>query len=76
MKWKSEVLRISNEAGMGDYALTDSQGQTPQKIAVDLGSGAFAHGQVYVALSRCPSLDGVTLSLPLRTTDFCFTRES
>ena len=30
-----------------------SQGQTFDKVVIDLGRGAFAHGQTYVALSRC-----------------------
>lgn len=38
-----------------------SQGQTFQKVIVDLGSGAFATGQTYVALSRCTSLEGIRL---------------
>lgn len=38
-----------------------SQGKTFDKIAFDIGNGAFAHGQTYVALSRCRSLDGITL---------------
>lgn len=46
-----------------------SQGKTFDKILVDLGWGAFAHGQVYVALSRCTSLDGILLKKPIRTND-------
>jgi len=53
------------------YALTihKSQGQTFDNITIDFGSGAFAHGQAYVALSRCTSLEGLKLSRPLRKTD-------
>ena len=36
---------------------------------VQLGSGAFAPGQTYVALSRLTSLDGLYLSRPLRPSD-------
>lgn len=38
-----------------------SQGQTYGSVVVDMGDGAFAHGQTYVALSRCKSLDGLFL---------------
>lgn len=43
-----------------------SQGKTFQKVAIDLGRGAFAHGQTYVALSRATSLTGLKLIKPLR----------
>jgi ATP-dependent DNA helicase PIF1 len=42
-----------------------SQGKTFEKVAIDLGRGAFAHGQTYVALSRCTSLRGLKLVRPL-----------
>lgn len=42
-----------------------SQGLTFDKAVVDVSS-AFAHGQVYVALSRCKSLEGLVLSAPLQ----------
>lgn len=41
-----------------------SQGLTFEKLVVDLRS-AFAPGQVYVALSRCRSLEGLVLLEPL-----------
>lgn len=37
-----------------------SQGLTFEKVIID-AADAFAHGQVYVALSRCKSLEGITL---------------
>jgi hypothetical protein len=46
-----------------------SQGQTLHKISIDLGRGAFAHGQTYVALSRCSTLEGIALNRPLRRSD-------
>lgn len=47
-----------------------SQGLTFKKVTIDFGGGgAFAGGQTYVALSRCTSLDGITLKAPLRQSD-------
>jgi ATP-dependent DNA helicase PIF1 len=46
-----------------------SQGKTFDKITVDVGSGAFAHGQTYVALSRCRTLEGITLIREFQQTD-------
>jgi ATP-dependent exoDNAse (exonuclease V) alpha subunit len=43
-----------------------SQGKTLEKVRVDLGTGAFASGQVYVALSRCRSLADISLERPIR----------
>lgn len=46
-----------------------SQGKTYDSAVIDLGAGAFAPGQTYVALSRLTSLDGLYLSRPLRPSD-------
>jgi ATP-dependent DNA helicase PIF1 len=43
-----------------------SQGKTFEKVVIDIGRGTFAHGQVYVALSRCTRLSGITLSKPIQ----------
>ncbi len=42
-----------------------SQGKTFDHVIIDLGRGSFAHGQTYVALSRCTSLEGIVLKKPI-----------
>ncbi len=44
-----------------------SQGLTFEKVIIDAGE-AFAPGQVYVALSRCTTLDGIVLQSQIRQT--------
>ncbi len=46
-----------------------SQGQTYTQVAIDLSEGSFAHGQAYVALSRCTTLEGIYLESPIRRED-------
>ena len=43
-----------------------SQGLTFKNVNIDFTGGVFAGGQAYVALSRCTSLEGITLKEPLR----------
>lgn len=53
------------------YAFTihKSQGQTYDKVIVDLNSHIFAPGQLYVALSRAKSLQGLYLTKPISYSD-------
>ena len=61
-----------------------SQGQTFDRVIIDIGFGTFAHGQMYVALSRATSLEGIILKQPMnprhilldeRVVDFMSTQE-
>ena len=53
------------------YAITihKSQGQTFDNVTIDISGGAFAHGQTYVALSRCKTLEGITLNQRIKRSD-------
>lgn len=47
-----------------------SQGLTFERLTIDFRDGVFASGQAYVALSRCVSLEGLTLLTPLSYRNF------
>jgi ATP-dependent DNA helicase PIF1 len=65
---KSEVIGSFRQYPlMLAWAVTihKSQGKTFDKVIIDIGRGTFAHGQVYVALSRCTTLGGIGLKKPI-----------
>jgi ATP-dependent exoDNAse (exonuclease V) alpha subunit len=46
-----------------------SQGQTFDNVRIHFGTGAFAAGQAYVALSRSRTLEGIVLAHPVKSSD-------
>ncbi|MFH1946773.1 MAG: AAA family ATPase [Candidatus Magasanikbacteria bacterium] len=52
-----------------------SQGKTFERVIIDLGRGAFAHGQTYVALSRCTTLKEIYMKKPVRLSDIILDQE-
>lgn len=46
-----------------------AQGLTLARVVIDLGRGSFAEGQTYVALSRCQTIEGLSLTKAVRTSD-------
>ncbi|MEK7767740.1 MAG: AAA family ATPase [bacterium] len=74
--WNRSAKRLDTEPA-GSYTqyplrlawavtIHKSQGKSFDRVIVDLGARVFATGQVYVALSRCTTLEGLTLRRPLR----------
>jgi hypothetical protein len=65
---KSEVIgRFTQYPLMLAWAVTihKGQGKTFDRVIIDIGRGTFTHGQMYVALSRCTTLDGIILKKPV-----------
>ncbi|MDZ4667472.1 MAG: AAA family ATPase [bacterium] len=46
-----------------------SQGLSFDKVVIDLGRGAFVNGQVYTALSRCRTMEGLVLKQSVKRND-------
>ncbi len=78
-QWNEAEQRIQNEV-VGTYkqiplihawavTIHKAQGLTLEDVRVDLGAGAFAPGQVYVALSRVRTIAGLSFARPLRASD-------
>jgi hypothetical protein len=71
---KKEELRSEEVGSFRQYpvrlafavTIHKSQGKTFEKVVIDVGRGTFAHGQMYVALSRCTTLEGIVLKQPLK----------
>ena len=78
-KWNQELNIIQTESA-GSFSqypmklawavtIHKSQGKTFNNILIDLGYGAFAPGQLYVALSRCKDFNGISLTKPIKKND-------
>lgn len=73
--WNQRASRLESEVVgsftqyplMLAWAVTihKSQGKTFDRVIIDMGRGAFVHGQTYVALSRCTTLEGIVLKRPI-----------
>ncbi len=78
-KWNKDlnIIETENAGSFSQYPMKlawavtihKSQGKTFDNVLIDLGYGAFAPGQLYVALSRCKDLEGISLAKPIKKSD-------
>jgi hypothetical protein len=74
---ETDAIKIKTTGSYTQYPLTlawaitihKSQGKTLDSAVIDLGRGAFASGQLYVALSRCRSFENIVLKKPITYRD-------
>jgi ATP-dependent exoDNAse (exonuclease V) alpha subunit len=78
-RWNEEAQAVDTET-LGSFrqyplrlawavTIHKSQGKTFDRVVIDMGRGAFAHGQTYVALSRARALEGIVLKKPIYRSD-------
>jgi len=74
-QFNEETKKIDSEA-IGSYTqypfrlawavtIHKAQGKTFDQVVLDIGRGTFSPGQLYVALSRCRTLEGISLRRPV-----------
>ena len=74
--WENQIKTIPNivphTIGSMQWLIgyeNKAKGKEFDNVLIDLGYGAFAPGQLYVALSRCKDLEGISLAKPIKKSD-------